>query len=83
MLDNYTQAILWLIRECKAASIEAFFNRQKEIGKASPEKIAEMARGIIASGPKGHLILGADCSVPSPLDHTDNIHAAESAAHGR
>ena len=178
MLDNYTQAILWLIRESKAAGIEAFFtatqggemkfydlpvpggffetfirpydmtvmtaanegakvtilhicdwegpmddltryldypgkivnvpvslngepfspsdayalfkrpvlggfNRQQEIGKASPEKIAGMARDIIASGPKGRLILGADCSVPSPLDHADNIHAAVSAAHGR
>ena len=59
------------------------FNRQQEIGKASPEKIAGMARDIIASGPKGRLILGADCSVPSPLDHADNIHAAVSAAHGR
>jgi hypothetical protein len=53
------------------------------IGKASPEKIAEMTRQIIANGPHGHLIIGADCSVPSPLDITANIHAAVSTAHGR
>ena len=178
MLDSYTKAILWFIRECKAAGVEAFFtatqggekkfyelkvpggffetyirpydlqvmgeankntkltilhicdwegamddltrylkypgkivnapltidgkplslnetyqlfgrpvlggfNRKAEIGKASPEKIAEMTRQIIADGPRGHLMIGADCSVPSPLDITENIHAAVSTAHGR
>lgn len=178
MLDSYTKAILWFIRECKAAGVEAFFtatqggekkfyelkvpkgffetyikpydlqvmgeankdtkltilhicdwegpmddltryldypgkivnapltidgkplslkdtyklfgrpvlggfNRKAEIGKASPEKIADMTRQIIAEGPTGHLMIGADCSVPSPLDITANIHAAVSTAHGR
>ena len=177
MLDSYTQAIIWLLRECKAAGVEAFFtatqggekkfyelkvpggffetyirpydlqvmeeaakgtkftmlhicdwegamddltryldypgkivnvplsidgkpltpsdtyklfgrpvlggfNRQAEIGKASPEVIAEMTRQIIANGPRGHLMVGADCSVPSPLENTPNIHAAISTAHG-
>ena len=59
------------------------FNRKAEIGKDSPEKIAAMTREIIANGPKGHLMIGADCSVPSPLDIVDNVHAAVSAAHGR
>ena len=59
------------------------FNRKTEIGKASPEKIVEMTRQIIANGPRGHLMIGADCSVPSPLDITANIHAAVSTAHGR
>jgi uroporphyrinogen decarboxylase len=59
------------------------FNRKAEIGKDSPEKIAEMTREIIAGGPKGHLMIGADCSVPDPLRITDNIHAAVSTAHGR
>lgn len=130
MLDSYTQAILWYIRECKKIGVEAFFtatqggeqkfyelavpggffetwikpydmavmtetyemfgrpvlggfNRKAEIGKDSPEKIAEMTRGIIAGGPRGHLMIGADCSVPDPLRITDNIHAAVSTAHGR
>jgi len=178
MLDSYTKAILWFIRECKAAGVEAFFtptqggemkfyeldvpggffetmirpydmqvmteankdtkltilhicdwegpmddltryldypgmivnvpltidgkpisltetyemfgrpvlggfNRKAEIGKESPEKIAEMAREIIANGPKGHMMLGADCSVPSPLKIADNVHAAVSVAHGQ
>ena len=178
MLDSYTRAILWYIRECKAAGIEAFFtatqggemkfyeldvpggffetwirpydmavmteaakdtkftilhicdwegamddltryldypgkivnvpltidgqplsltetyeffgrpvlggfNRKAEIGKASPEEIAAMTREIIANGPRGHLMIGADCSVPNPLKITDNIHAAVSTAHGR
>ncbi len=59
------------------------FNRKAEIGKESPEKIAAMTREIIANGPRGRLMIGADCSVPSPLNITDNIHAAVSAAHGR
>ncbi|MBR6978347.1 MAG: hypothetical protein IKH88_00750, partial [Prevotella sp.] len=59
------------------------FNRKTEIGKASPEKIVEMTRQIIANGPRGHFMIGADCSVPSPLDITANIHAAVSTAHGR
>ena len=59
------------------------FNRKAEIGKASPETVAEMARKIIAEGPRGKMILGADCSVPSPLQNVENIHAAVSAAHGR
>jgi Uroporphyrinogen decarboxylase (URO-D). len=59
------------------------FNRKAEIGKESPEKIAAMTREIIANGPKGRLMIGADCSVPSPLNITDNIHAAVSTAHGR
>ncbi|MCR4824442.1 MAG: hypothetical protein K5849_03690 [Bacteroidales bacterium] len=59
------------------------FNRKAEIGKESPEKIVEMTREILANGPKGHMMLGADCSVPSPLNITDNIHAAVSTAHGR
>lgn len=178
MLDSYTKAILWFIRECKAAGVEAFFtatqggekkfyelavpggffetfirpydmlvmgeaakdtkftilhicdwegpmddltrfldypgkivnppltvdgqplslsaayklfrrpvmggfNRKAEIGKATPDEIAKMARQIIADGPKGRMVLGADCSVPSPLNIVDNVHAAVSAAHGR
>ena len=178
MLDSYTKAILWYIRECKAAGVEAFFtatqggekkfydldvpggfyetyirpydlevmgeankdtrltilhicdwegpmddltryldypgkvvnvplaidgkrlslretcemfgrpvlggfDRKAEIGTASPETVAEMARKIIADGPRGNMILGADCSVPSPLKNVENIHAAVSAAHGR
>ena len=59
------------------------FNRKGEIGKASPEKIADMTRQIITEGPAGHIMIGADCSVPSPLDITANIHAAVSTAHGR
>ena len=59
------------------------FNRKAEIGKETPEKIAAMTREIIENGPKGRLMIGADCSVPSPLDITDNIHAAVSTAHGR
>lgn len=59
------------------------FDRKAEIGKSSPEVIADMTREIIENGPKGHLMIGADCSVPSPLDITDNIHAAVSTAHGR
>ena len=155
MLDSYTKAILWFIRECKAAGVEAFFtatqggekkfydlkvpngffetyirpydlqvmgeankdtkltilhicdwegpmddltryldypgkivnvpltvdgkplslnatyklfgrpvlggfNRKGEIGKASPEKVAEMTRQIIAEGPRGHIMIGAE-----------------------
>ncbi len=177
MLDNYTAAILWLIRECKAAGVEAFFcatqggekkfyelnvpggffetyirpydmivmteaakdtkfsilhicdwegemddltryleypgkmvnlplniagkplttveayklfgrpvvggfNRKAEIGKAEPEVIAEMTRKIIAEGPTGHLIISADCSVPSPLENIPNIKAVTCTAHG-
>ena len=63
--------------------VEGGFNRKAEMVTESPEKIADMARELIASGPKGRMILGADCSVPSPLDATDNVHAAVSAAHGR
>ncbi len=59
------------------------FNRKAEIGKATPEKIVEMTRQLIADGPTGHFMIGADCSVPSPLDNTANIHAAVSTAHGR
>ena len=59
------------------------FNRKTEIGKASPEKIAGMTRQIIANGSNGHLMIGANCSVPSPLDITANIHAAVITAHGR
>lgn len=59
------------------------FNRQKEIGTAPAEEIAQLARQIIADAPKGRLVLGADCSAPSPLEHLDNIHAAISTAHGR
>lgn len=59
------------------------FNRKAEIGKASPEEIAAMTREIIANGPRGHLMIGADCSVPSPLNITDKLHAAISTAHGR
>ena len=33
--------------------------------------------------PRGRMMLGADCSVPSPLRITDNVHAAVSVAHGR
>jgi len=44
--------------------------------------IVEMTRQIIANGPKGHLMVGADCSVPSPLENAPNIHAAISTAHG-
>ena len=178
MLDSYTKAILWFIRECKAAGVEAFFcatqggekkfydlrvpggffetyirpydmqvmteasrdskftvlhicdwegamddltryldypgtivnlpvsidgkplttkaayklfkrpvlggfNRQAEIGKSSPERIAELTREIISNGPRGHLMISADCSVPSPLNITPNIHAAVSTAHGQ
>lgn len=59
------------------------FDRKGEIGKGSPEEIAAMTREILASGPRGHMMVGADCSVPNPLNITDNVHAAISTAHGR
>ena len=59
------------------------FDRKGEIGKGSPEEIAAMTRGILAGGPRGHMMVGADCSVPNPLNITDNVHAAISTAHGR
>ena len=177
MLDNYTAAILWFIRECKAAGVESFFcatqggekkfyelnvpggffetyirpydltvmneaakdtkftilhicdwegemddltrylefpgkmvnlplnidgkplttkaayelfgrpvlggfNRKTEIGKAAPEVVAEMTRQIIAEGPRGHLMVSADCSIPSPLENIPNVKAVTSTAHG-
>ncbi len=178
MLDNYTAAILWFIRECKAAGVESFFcatqggekkfyelnvpggffetyikpydltvmneaakdtkftilhicdwegemddltryqdypgkmvnlplnidgkplttvdsyklfgrpvvggfNRKAEIGKAAPEVVAEMTRQIIADGPRGHLMVSADCSIPSPLENLPNVKAVTSTAHGK
>ena len=151
MLDNYTAAILWFIRECKAAGVESFFcatqggekkfyelnvpggffetyikpydltryldypgkmvnlplnidgkplttvdsyklfnrpvvggfNRKAEIGKAAPEVIAEMTRQIIADGPRGHLMVSADCSIPSPLENIPNVKAVTTTAHGK
>lgn len=56
---------------------------KKEIIDRFIAGIAEMTRQIIAEGPRGHIMIGADCSVPSPLDITANIHAAVSTAHGR
>jgi uroporphyrinogen decarboxylase len=59
------------------------FNRKAEIGKAAPEVIAEMTRQIIADGPHGHLMVSADCSIPSPLDNIPNVKAVTSTAHGK
>ena len=59
------------------------FDRKGEIGKGSPEEIAAMTREILDGGPRGHMMVGADCSVPNPLSITDNLHAAISTAHGR
>jgi uroporphyrinogen decarboxylase len=59
------------------------FNRKAEIGKAAPEVVAEMTRQIIADGPRGHLMVSADCSIPSPLDNIPNVKAVTSTAHGK
>ena len=58
------------------------FNRKTEIGKAAPEVVAEMTRQIIAEGPRGHLMVSADCSIPSPLENIPNVKAVTSTAHG-
>lgn len=59
------------------------FNRKTEIGKAAPEVVAEMTRQIIAEGPRGHLMVSADCSIPSPLENIPNVKAVTSTAHGK
>ena len=57
------------------------FDRKGEIHKATPDETAEMARKALQDGPAGHMMLGADCTVPFSL--IENIHAAVAAAHGR
>lgn len=57
------------------------FNRKTEIGKASPEVVAEMTHQIIADGPRGHLMISADCSIPSPLENIPNVKAVTNTAH--
>lgn len=55
------------------------FDRQKEINTASEDEVAAMARKIFDEGPKGRVMLGADCTVSSaPIR---NIHAAVAVAH--
>lgn len=55
------------------------FDRQKEINTASGAEVAAMARKIFEEGPKGWVMLGADCTVSSaPIR---NIHAAVAVAH--
>lgn len=56
------------------------FDRKGEINTASEAEVAEMARAILESNPKGRVMVGADCTVSSaPLA---NIGAAVAAAHG-
>ena len=55
------------------------FDRKKEINTASPDEVAAMTQKIFDEGPKGKVMVGADCTVSSaPLA---NIHAAVAAAH--
>jgi len=55
------------------------YDRKKEINTVGESEVAAMARKIFADGPKGKVMLGADCTVSSaPLQ---NIHAAVAAAH--
>lgn len=136
----FEKALLWLVRECKAAGIEGFytctqggemkfycnwegafddltrftdypgqivntpnnlngtpftledgirlfgrpvlggFDRKGKINTASEAEVADMARAILDSNPKGRVMVGADCTVSSaPLA---NIGAAVAAAHG-
>ena len=56
------------------------FDRKGEINTASEAEVADMARAILDSNPKGRVMIGADCTVSSaPLA---NIGAAVAAAHG-
>ena len=55
------------------------FDRKGDIHKVSPAQAAEMARQALLEGPAGHMMLGADCTVPYSL--VPNIHAAVATAH--
>lgn len=55
---------------------------QKEgiIIKGSTDEVAQAVKEIVATAPKGRLMIGADCTVSAaPIE---NIHAAVAAAHG-
>ncbi|MCR4860070.1 MAG: hypothetical protein K5910_05340 [Bacteroidales bacterium] len=55
------------------------FDRKKEINTVGDAEVATMAQKIFDEGPKGKVMLGADCTVSSaPLP---NIHAAVATAH--
>lgn len=56
------------------------FNRQTEILSAPAETIAQMTKEILAGGPAGKIMIGADCTVSS-APH-ENLQAAVSTAHG-
>lgn len=56
------------------------FNRQTEILSAPAEQIAQMTSDILAAGPAGKVMIGADCTVSS-APHA-NLQAAVSTAHG-
>ena len=56
------------------------FNRQTEILSAPAETIAQMTKDILAGGPRGKVMIGADCTVSS-APH-ENLQAAVSTAHG-
>lgn len=55
------------------------FDREGDILKVTPEKVAEMTRGFLSKEPVGHVMVGADCTVSS-APHA-NIHAAVATAH--
>ena len=55
------------------------FDRKKEINTAGEAEVAAMAQKILDEGPKGKVMMGADCTVSSaPIA---NIHAAVAKAH--
>lgn len=55
--------------------------RQKEIIHDTPAAVAQRVREAINNGPKGRMMLGAECTVSSaPLE---NIQTAISVAHGK
>ena len=54
---------------------------QKEgiIIKGSTDEVTQTVKEIVATAPKGRLMIGADCTVSAaPIE---NIHAAVAAAH--
>ena len=55
------------------------FDREGDILKVTPEKVAEMTRDFLSKEPVGHVMVGADCTVSS-APHA-NIHAAVATAH--
>ncbi len=55
------------------------FNRQTEILSAPESQIAAMVKDILATGPKGKVMIGADCTVSeAPIG---NIQTAVYTAH--